>query len=60
MAAREGVVQFNVAAMYGAVRTKLYKEGMHRHRAALALEAELRLRGNQGRMGRWISGSGCG
>ena len=54
------MVQFNVAAMYGAVRTKLYKEGMHRHRAALALEAELRLRGNQGRMGRWISGSGCG
>ena len=59
MAAREGVVQFNVAAMYDAVRTKLYEEGMHRHRAALALEAELRLRypgwepGEDGPVDKW-------
>ena len=59
MTAREGVVQFNVAAMYRAVRTKLYKEGMHRHRAALALEAELRLRypgwepGEDGPVDKW-------
>ena len=59
MAAKEGVVQFNVVAMYGAVRTKLYEEGIHRHRAALALEAELRLRypgwepGEDGPVDKW-------
>ena len=56
---RESVVQFNVAAMYAAVRAKLYNEGMCRHRAALAWEAELRLRypgwepGEDGPVSKW-------
>ena len=59
MTAREGVVQFNVAAMYNAVRSKLYEEGMHRRRTALEWEAELRLRypgwepGEDGPVDKW-------
>ena len=59
MMVREGVVQFNVAAMYSAVRSKLYEEGMHRRRAALEWEAELSLRypgwepGEDGPVNKW-------